>query len=113
MMLAAMRTERRLGDMLPRKFWAIVVFVGLTGCREQVARPGEDCLESYPGWSECCKGLGRPDNGICCPLGTHTVSDVDHPDWKFCVPNEIPHQDAGVCPKDDAGAEADAGVDAP
>jgi hypothetical protein len=91
----------------------IVLFAGLTACRQQDADLSAACLEMYPGLSKCCTGTTRPDNGICCPFGMHAVSDIDHPDWKACVPDEQPHTDAGVCPAANTGIEADAGADAP
>jgi hypothetical protein len=43
----------------------------------------------------------------------HAVADVEHPTWRVCVFDEDPCPDGGACEQTDAGAEADAGADAP
>jgi hypothetical protein len=96
--------------MMSRIALAILILAGLAGCGPWVGQPGTDlsaeCLKDHPGDWRCCSPNAHVTNGTCCLAGEHAVSDVDHPDWRTCVPDEDPG-DAG------ADAESDACADAP
>src|SRR5262245_31165650 len=79
----------RLDGMSSRGAWAIVLLVGLAGCVATVGDLSTDCLEQRPGDIRCCLGDGHIDQGICCPAGMHAVPDVEHPDWRACVWDEV------------------------
>jgi hypothetical protein len=96
----------KLGGMASRLARAIVLSVGFAGCRHEVGTGLSDlsakCLEEHPGDVRCCPIGTHIDHGTCCDDGFHAVSDFEHEDWRICVPDENP-----------AGAEQDAGADAP
>jgi hypothetical protein len=102
----------RFGDRVARLVRAIALLVGLTGCDsdDPVITLEIACLKERPGDIRCCfSPRAHVDDGTCCPAGYHTLTDVEHEDWKICVPDADPCADGGACL--DAGA--DAGADAP
>src|SRR5689334_1905575 len=108
----------RWAGLVVDKGWAIVLLVGVAGCVTDNADATAKCLQMYPGdVLGCCAPGDHIDHGTCCASGMHVISDVEHPDWRVCVPDAPPCSgmldDGGACL--DAGADAgmDAGADAP
>ena len=95
-------------DGMSRIALAILIVASPAGCGPFTGQPGSDlaaeCLKDHPGDWRCCAPGQHVTNGTCCKAGFHAVSDVEHPDWRTCVPDEDPA---------DAGAELDACADAP
>lgn len=105
------------GGMLLRSALAVLLLVGLAGCRRMSWDFAADCLAEQPGNLKCCRPGDHVDQGHCCPAGTHVVVDVEHEDWKICKFDEDPCADAGpdadACRDAGTDAEMDADVDAP
>jgi hypothetical protein len=106
----------QLGGMASRIAWAIVLLGSLAGCGPAVGTGAIDfsalCLEEHPGDVRCCFPGEHIERTICCPPNSHEVSDVEHPEWTLCLPDETP-ADAGAALDGGADAEHDAGADAP
>lgn len=89
---------------------AVAVLVCMAGCVTYVDDIAADCLRMYPGdVARCCEPGDHVDQGTCCPAGMHVISDVEHPDWRICIPDETLCPDAGG----NGSACEDAGADAP
>ena len=75
--------------MASRIAWVLVLLVNLAGCGPTVGTGVDDqtakCLELHPGDVRCCAPDGHIDHGICCPPGSHEVTDFEHADWRVCV----------------------------
>jgi hypothetical protein len=97
--------------MVSRLAWAIGLLVGLVGCVVRVIDVPAGCLEEHPGQVGCCVPGDHVSNGTCCPAGWHALSDVEHEDWRVCVPDEDPCADASACLDAGTDARADAGAD--
>jgi hypothetical protein len=93
----------RVGGMASRIVWVLVLVVDLAGCGPTIGNGVTDiCLEQHPGDDGCCAPDGHLDHGICCPNGSHAVSDFEHADWSVCVWDAEAGADAAL----DAGADA-------
>src|SRR5262245_7781084 len=66
----------RMGGMVSRIAGVLILLVDLAGCGPTVGTGVKDiCLEQHPGDDGCCAPDGHVDHGICCPNGSHAVSD--------------------------------------
>jgi len=78
-----------LASVSSRNAWTLVLLIVLPGCVQTGGDIVQACLEEHPGDVRCCfPGPHQQlhiDNGFCCPEGMHTVSDVEHPDWRICI----------------------------
>ena len=101
----------RLRGMVLRLVWAIGLLIGLAGCVLIGRDASAECLKRNPGEIGCCALGTHISNGTCCPPGWHALSDVEHEDWKVCVPDEDPCADAGACLDAGTDAAADPGAD--
>lgn len=98
-----------MDSMFVRNLWALALSVGLAACQLFPAYEYVGPCVDAPSKSDCCPSGYHLDQGMCCEEGQHTESDVQHPDWKACVEDDV---DAGADARSFAHT-ADAGADAP
>lgn len=102
--------DRRSGRV-SRLARAIVLLIGFAGCGGVESGGGvldlaAKCLEEHPGFAGCCFPDEHVDHGTCCPDGSHALADVEHADWRICVPDADPADaDADAPPDADADAK--------